>query len=166
MKTSSVISRKAVMTFSASLMALSMVSTAHAQQREIVNPSFEQFNPSGTNIFAPNNGTVPPGNNSFVIASDDYFPGWISTNNQIEIWHTDFQNRFAQEGDYLAELNPTAPVGLYQEICLINGESLSWDFYHAARTSNGAPTNQTVAYEVISLDGNYNTSTPHNQHSD
>jgi len=64
-----------------------------------------------------------------------------------------FQNRSAQDGTFVVELNPANQVGLYQEVCLINNETLSWNFYHAARTAANAPTNQTVEYSVVSLDG-------------
>ena len=44
-------------------------------------------------------------------------------------------------------------MGLFQEMCLVNGEILSWTFDHSARTSGGAPTNQTVVYEVVDSSG-------------
>ena len=139
---SSTVLRKAGLTLSAGLIAISMVSTAHAQQREIINPSFEDVS------------AVPGLGNGFEITNDSTVPGWISTNGDIEVWVEGFQSRSAQDGTHLVELNPSAPVGLYQEICVINGEQLNWEFYHAARTSNGAPNAQTVLYEVVSLDGN------------
>jgi len=134
--------KKAVIACSSSLLGVSIATSAQAQQREIINPSFEDV------------AAVPGLGDGFEITPDTNVPGWISTNGDIEVWAEGFQQRSAQEGGHLVELNPTAPVGLYQEICLINGEQLSWDFYHAARTSNGAPTNQTAVYEVVSLDGN------------
>ena len=128
-------------TLTTGLMVSTATTSAHAQQREIINPSFEQV------------GAVPDLDNGFEITPQENVPGWFSTNGEIEIWVEGFQQRSAQEGGHLAELNPSAPVGLYQEICLINGEQLNWDFYHAARTSGSAPTNQTAVYEVVSLDG-------------
>ena len=119
-------------------MAYAPMAQAQIAQREIINPSFEDG----------------PNPNNFVIGPDTGHPGWFSTNGTIETWRDGFQNRSAQEGTYLVELNPSAPVGLYQEICLINGETLSWDFQHSARTAGSAPSNQTVVYEVVSLDGN------------
>ena len=136
--------------FSFIMMSLLVVQTASAQQREIVNPSFELVNPGGTQVFS---GQQPLPATQFTIASDDFFPGWLSTNGQIEIWNEGFQNRTAEEGDYLAELNPSEPVGLFQEVCLVNGEALNWEFYHAARTTGSAPDDQTVAYEVVDSSG-------------
>ena len=113
------------------LTSFALLSPAAAQQREIINPSFEDGpNPAG-----------------FLIHSDNLHPGWTSTNGEMETWVDGFQQRDAQEGSYLVELNPNSPVGLYQEICLINGEQLNWDFYHAARGATGG-TNQTILYEV------------------
>ena len=106
---SSTVLRKAGLTLSAGLIAISMVSTAHAQQREIINPSFEDVS------------AVPGLGNGFKITNDSNVPGWLSTNGDIEVWVEGFQNRSAQDGTHLVELNPSAPVGLYQEICVING---------------------------------------------
>ncbi|MEP6343347.1 MAG: hypothetical protein ABJ275_08530 [Maricaulaceae bacterium] len=116
--------------------SLVFTSTASAQNRTIENPSFED-------------GPMP---SSFSIHSDTLHPGWFSTNGEMETWADGFQSRNAQEGNYLVELNPSAPVGLYQEICLVQNEILSWDFYHSARGEIGG-TDQTLVYEVISQDG-------------
>ena len=122
------------LTLGAAILALS-AGTAQAQlQREIINPSFED-------------GPTP---RTFSIHPDTQHPGWISTNGTMETWADGFLRRDAQEGDFLIELNPNSPIGLYQEICLLNGEELSWDLYHAARGTGG---NQTINYEVVSLDG-------------
>ena len=122
--------------------------TASAQQRVIVNPSFEDFT-TGTSVIS--GGTPPP--STFTIATDDWFPGWTSTNGEIEIWNDGFQSRTPADGDYVAELNPTEPAGLFQEVCLLNGEGISWEFFHAARTSNGAPTVQELVFEVADASG-------------
>ncbi len=115
---------------------LLMAGQAQAQVRVIENPSFEDG--------------PTPGNYS--IHSDALHPGWISTDGTMETWADGFHVRDAQDGDYLIELNPRSPIGLYQEICLISGESLSWDLYHAARGTRTS-VDQTLLYEVISLDG-------------
>ena len=128
-------------TLTAGLMLSTTATSAHAQQREIINPSFEQV------------GAVPGLGNGFEITPQENVPGWFSTNGEIEIWVEGFQQRTAQEGGHLAELNPSAPVGLYQEICLINGEQLNWDFYHAARGAAGG-ADQTALYEVADSNGN------------
>jgi len=65
-----------------------------------------------------------PNPNTFSIHSDALHPGWISTNGEMETWVDGFLGRDAQDGDYLVELNP----------------------------NTGG--NQTIVYEVVSLDGN------------
>ena len=70
---------------------------------------------------------------------------------EIETWRAGFLGRSAQDGTFLVELNPSEPVGLFQEVCLVNGETLSWDFYHAARGNGGA--DQTIFYEVVDSSG-------------
>ena len=85
-------------------------SAAHAQQRSIVNPSFEDVS------------SVPGLGNGFEITPDTNVPGWQSTDGEIEIWVDGFQNKASQDGDYFIELNPRRPIGLYQEVCLVNGE--------------------------------------------
>ena len=133
--------KRAAFAIATSTAALSMATSAHAQQREIINPSFEQV------------GSINGLGNGFEITPQENVPGWFSTNGEIEIWVEGFQQRTAQEGDHLVELNPSAPIGLYQEICLIAGEQLSWDFYHSARGAVGG-ADQTVLYEVADSDGN------------
>jgi len=123
------------------ILASLFAASAQAQQREIINPSFEDVD------------SVPGLGNGFEITPDTNVPGWLSTNGEIEIWVAGFQERSAQQGGHLAELNPSAPIGLYQEICLINGEQLNWDFYHSARGANGG-ANQTALYEVADSNGN------------
>ena len=132
------------------LTVLSAATAAHALPRSIANPSFEEV-VTGTTVFSGQT-PAPLPNTTFTtysIASDDWFPGWFSTNGQVEMWVGGFQNRSASDGEHLVELNPSAPVGLYQDVCLVNGETLSWTFDHSARTSNKAPTNQTLVYEVV-----------------
>ncbi|TCS46905.1 hypothetical protein EDD52_1653, partial [Primorskyibacter sedentarius] len=125
---------------------------AQAQQRWMFNPSFERFS-NGTTIYEGwPVAEVPP--STYVIASDDYFAGWKSTNGQIEAWASGFQGVPANDRDYFVELNPSEPVGLYQEVCLFNGEELSWLFYHRARNNTEADDPQTALYEVTDLNGN------------
>jgi len=139
-KTSSAL-RKFILLGTACIAPLGFAEAANAQvTREIINPSFEDGPTPGT----------------FVIASDTQHPGWLSTNGEMETWRAGFLQRSAQDGTFLVELNPSAPVGLYQEVCLFNGENLSWDFYHAARgnPTNAVPT-QTVVYEVVDSNDNF-----------
>ena len=118
------------------LTSFALLSPAAAQQREIINPSFEDG----------------PNPTTFLIHSDNLHPGWTSTNGEMETWVDGFLMRDAQEGNHFVELNPNSPVGLFQEICLINGEQLNWDFYHAARGISATATNDIV-YEVLDSSG-------------
>ena len=93
------------------LASLALASTASAQSRIITNPSFED-------------GPTP---NTFSIHSADLQPGWQSTNDEMETWADGFQSRDAQDGNFFIELNPRAPVGLFQNICIRSNEALSWD---------------------------------------
>jgi len=74
-------SRKRVGAIVTALALFVGVGQAHAQQREIVNPSFED-------------GPTP---SNFVIGPDSDHPGWNSTNGEIETWADGFQNRDAQQ---------------------------------------------------------------------
>ena len=112
--------------------------TFAAGQRELLNTGFEDI-------------TVPVnqgGPNTFVITSDANVSGWISTNGDIEIWTDGFQNKASSSGNFFAEMNPSVPVNLFQEVCLVNGETLSWEFDHSARTSDANTPDQTLRYEV------------------
>ena len=86
--------------FSFLILSLAVVQTTHAQNREIINPSFEDGPTPGT----------------FVIGPDADHPGWNSTNGEMETWADGFQMRDAQQGDFLFELNPTEPVGLSKQL--------------------------------------------------
>ena len=110
-----------------------------AQQRSIINPSFEQFSPQS---IAPRN---------YFIGPDDRLVGWESTNGTVEPWRSGFLGVPAHDGNYFVELNPSAPIGLYQEVCLTNGEVLEWSFWHGARSGGLNPQNAT--YEIRTLGG-------------
>lgn len=122
------------------IMTLNLMTPASAEQRTIINPGFEDVS------------LIPGGVSNFRITSDNNIPGWNSTSGNIEVWRDGFLDKEAFEGTYFIELNPSVPISLYQEVCLVNGESLSWIFHHAART--GGPSPQTVNYEVADLSGN------------
>ena len=114
---------------------MSYATSAAAQQRTFINGGFEQNDPQG------------PGTPTFQIYNQNVVPEWSDDTGFIELWDSGFQNTPAFEGDVFAELNANSSGSLYQEICLINGETLSWSFAHRARlTSNINP--QTVIFEL------------------
>lgn len=64
----------------------------------------------------------------------------------IEIWGNGFLGVPARDGLNFAELNATVPSRLYQNVCLINGEEISWRFGHRGRTSTTVA--DVMAYNV------------------
>ncbi len=114
-----------------------LITPALAAQRSIINSGFEDVS------------AFPGGIPSYVITPDANIPGWNSTSGNIEVWRDGFQAKLASAGTYFIELNPNVPIGLYQDVCLVNGETLSWTFDHAARTGGTSP--QTIEYEVVIL---------------
>ncbi|MEM6386230.1 MAG: OmpA family protein [Pseudomonadota bacterium] len=122
----------------AASLSLAALVPASAQQRSILNTGFED-------------GPQFPGPGGFFIRPDTSTLGWLSTDGEVEIWATGHSSQASASGSYHAELNPNNPIGLYQEVCLTNGEALSWSYDHAARSGGANP--QTILYEIVSTDG-------------
>jgi uncharacterized repeat protein (TIGR01451 family) len=122
------------------LLGLLGSTAATAQQLTIINPSFEEFAPG-----------YDPGR-SYRITSPSNVIGWNSistsngTTNRIEHWRTGFLGVPAplDSGDFYVELNPSQPVFLYQDVCLVEGATLNWSFFHRARA--GGPAVQTAEF--------------------
>lgn len=112
---------------------------AQAQLRSLVNPSFELNNPAG------------PGAPSFEIITNASVVGWDSTTNEIELWDTNFNGVPAFSGNVFAEMNANVNGTLYQNICMINGETIGWTFAHRARA--GGPATQTAIFQVATSTG-------------
>ena len=95
---------------------------ANAQDRwQILNQSFEEL-VGGYQV-----------QGQWDIEPDSNFVGWNSSTNQIEIWRSRFGNVTSAEGAYHIELNANRAGRLSQEVCLVQGEILSWAFSHRAR---------------------------------
>lgn len=109
----------------------------HAQQRGMINGGFEQNDPAGS----PN----------WQIFTSAAVPGWDATPDEIEIWDSGYSSVTAYEGAVFDEINANGPTALYQNICLVNGESIKWSFAHRAR-SGGAAT-QTARFEIANSSG-------------
>jgi uncharacterized repeat protein (TIGR01451 family) len=130
------------------LLALGMAGGASAQvQRSFVNLGFE----------AP--ALVTPGCRVYIAATQ--VPGWqtthvatasensggcvvpggfVQTAPILELWRTPRDNSSggsvsAPQGVQIAELNAAAASRIYQNVCLINGEKVSWRFSHRGRGS-------------------------------
>jgi uncharacterized repeat protein (TIGR01451 family) len=112
---------------------------AQAQLRSLINPSFELNDPAG------------PGPASYEIITNASVVGWDSTTSEIELWDTNFNSVPAYAGNVFAEMNANVNGTLYQNICLITGETIGWTFAHRAR-SGGAAT-QTAIFQVANSTG-------------
>jgi len=110
-----------------------------AAQRVIVNPSFESNDPQG------------PGAANYEIYSNGSVTGWDSASGEIELWDTDFQGVPAYAGSVFAEMNANVPGALYQNICMVNGETIGWTFAHRARS--GGPATQTARFQIANSAG-------------
>lgn len=109
----------------------------HAQQRGMVNGGFEQNDPAGS----PN----------WQIFTSSAVPGWDATPDEIELWDSGYSSVTAYEGAVFDEINANGATTIYQNICLVNGESIKWSFAHRAR-SGGAAT-QTTRFEIANSSG-------------
>ena len=125
------------------VLGLSLSASALAQvQRSFLNPSFET--PALTASNAANgcyrqiDSTLVPGwsttHPSEAGGGDCTSPG-ASTGRLIELWRTNFQGVVARNAINFAELNANASSRIFQNICLINGESINWRFSHRGRGS-------------------------------
>ncbi len=112
---------------------------AAVAQRVIVNPSFESNDPQG------------PGAANYEIYSNGSVVGWDSASGEIELWDTNFQSVPAYAGSVFAEMNANVPGALYQNICMVNGETIGWTFAHRARS--GGPATQTARFQVANGSG-------------
>jgi len=110
-----------------------------AAQRVIINPSFESNDPQG------------PGAPNYEIYSNGSVVGWDSASGEIELWDSNFQGVPAYEGSVFAEMNANVPGALYQNICMVNGETVGWTFAHRARS--GGPTTQTARFQIANSSG-------------
>jgi uncharacterized repeat protein (TIGR01451 family) len=125
------------------LVALSCSDIATAQvQRNYLNPSFESPALTATNA----------ANGCFRQLNEALVPGWttthptanpsgnctspIGTNGPlIELWRTNFNGVPARSGTNFAEVNAAASSRLYQEVCLVNGDQVTWGLSHRGRGS-------------------------------
>jgi hypothetical protein len=106
-------------------------------QRSFLNTSFEQ--------------PVLAGGACFAQVYDNAVPFWTTTSptgtpigsctqpvggtasGLIEIWANSFNGVPARDGVQFAELNADQPSALYQNVCINNGETVSWALSHRGR---------------------------------
>ena len=117
--------------------------SAFAQvQRSFANPGFE----------SPVLVAAPGDTGCYLQIDESLVPGWTTTHPSqggsgscispaagsgrlIELWSSNFQGVPARQGNNFSELNASASSRLYQNVCLINGESINWRFSHRGRGS-------------------------------
>jgi hypothetical protein len=117
-------------------MAVTAPATA---QRVIVNPSFESNDPQG------------PGAANYEIYANGSVIGWDSASGEIELWDSNFNSVPAYAGSVFAEMNANVPGALYQNICMVNGETIGWTFAHRARS--GGQATQTARFQIANSSG-------------
>ena len=110
-----------------------------AQERTFINGGFEANDPQG------------PGAPSWQLFPNADVPNWTDDTGLIELWDSGFLGTPAHEGNVLAEMNAANPGTLYQNICLLAGETLSWSFAHRARP--GGPNPQIAILEIADTNG-------------
>lgn len=98
------------------------------QSRVIINPGFEETPPLDS---------TSTGTKYWTQFTDDKIPGWSTTGvtKEIEIWPSMMFGSPppSKEGNHLAELNADDVAGLYQDICVLDGESFNWSLSHRGR---------------------------------
>ncbi|WP_099239112.1 DUF11 domain-containing protein [Synechococcus sp. BDU 130192] len=136
--------------------------TAQAQfiQRSFLNPSFEQnLTPYPAKPTSPGITTISSFTNCFIQVDQTSVPGWSTTHpringsgncsgyvnpnlsvsptgaNLIELWTRNFNGVVPPNGNVFAELNAEANSKLFQNLCLINGETITFSVNHRGRSS-------------------------------
>lgn len=157
--------RRTAATTLALAFACALAQPASAQvQRSMINPSFEspdlvtagcrvyinQSQVDGWKTNHPNYATENSGgcvvNGSSGTTNLGVSPGPI-----LELWKTPRDNASggsvtAPGGSQIAELNAAVASRIYQDVCLINGESFQWTFSHRGR---GSATSYDLANFVV-----------------
>jgi hypothetical protein len=129
-------------------------------QRSFINPGFEQpvFGSAGQQCYVQVSPGIIPGwetTHGSVQAGTGNCSGYISpgTVPLIEIWTTGFNGASTattptSAGNQFAELNAEQNSELYQNMCLIKDETITFSFLHRGRSS---PTTADVANFLIGL---------------
>ena len=127
------------------LPAVTIAPTARAQiQRSFINSGFESpVLPAGCAYwipeqFIPGWSTTETTTGSTVFGACTIPPALTTPGPVIEVWTTNFNAvpTATGAGNQYAELNANSPATQYQTVCLINGESGSFDFLHRGRSSD------------------------------
>lgn len=107
-------------------------------QRSMINPGFESpvLSPGACYVQVPS--TSVPGwetTHPSALGSGSCTSPLASTGPLIELWSSVFFGVTARAGKNFAELNAQQSSRIYQNVCLIQGESFNWRFSHRGRQS-------------------------------
>ncbi|MFT4255640.1 MAG: hypothetical protein QM599_01540 [Pseudoxanthomonas sp.] len=154
------------------LAALASGNAAAQVQRAMQNLSFEvpDLTTAGCRVYI-NASQVPGWQTNHVDHATENSGGCVvsgglgtSPGPIIEIWRTPRSNSSggtvnAPAGVQIAELNAAAASRIYQNVCLINGESVQWEFKHRGRGSASTKdvANLLVGNDIIATVGTTNT---------
>jgi trimeric autotransporter adhesin len=125
--------------FQFGLLAVGICFGAQAQvQRSFLNTSFEQPSLGATSCYAQvYDNAVPFWSTTATTATQNGtcpLPGGTASG-LIELWANSFNGVPARSGTQFAELNADQPSALYQNVCITNGETVSWALSHRGRTT-------------------------------
>src|SRR5690606_36904684 len=140
--------RRSIRALAIALSILPVADTASAQiQRSFLNLSFED--------------PLPPDCTSEIeLVNSDLVPGWLTTHSSrlndcgsqgrtIEMW---FQgnphNVPPHDGRAFAELNAHEESILYQTVCLMQGDEITWKLAHRGRSGDDAMVFQLAAHDA------------------
>lgn len=135
---------------------IGMGGIAHSQiQRSFLNLSFEDPLPASC---------TPPVGSANLFVNSAVLNGWATTHatlpNQcggpgrtIETWWNGAGQFVAHQGRVHVELNAFERSTLYQSVCLLQGDKVTWKFAHRARAPVGGG-NDSMAFQLAEDDGN------------
>lgn len=133
---------------------ISSISIAQAAyQRSYLNFDFEST-PLGTACYVQVDAANVPGWNT-THKSQQGSGGCGSTTAQfgklIELWSNGFSGYPARQGNVFAELNAEEYSEMQQNICLINGEPISWKLSHNGRDATDRMSLRAGAQTIVSV---------------
>ncbi len=137
----------AVLTLLPTSAALSQV------QRSFLNTGFEQpaltANSAAAGCFIQVTDVQVPGwttNHPSQVGGGDCTSPAAATGPLIELWRNNFQGVVAREGVNFAEINAEATSRLSQNVCMLNGEQVTWRLSHRGRSGT-----DVVSFNVNSV---------------
>lgn len=134
---------------SISFLLILLIQLAYSQGRRfLINPGFES---PVLGCASPNYSTIP----------ETSVPGWVSSDavsrsiincgvpgangvNLIELWTTNFNSIPSRSGSQFAEVNANINSGMYQELCLLPNEVVTFSIWHRKRTNDANRENLVV----------------------